>query len=315
MKNDLTFVNITAERGKKAHGFTTVTPEIQIPVTVINGRQDGPLLLITAGIHGGEYPCIETATKLAKEIDPAKINGGVVIINCVNTAAFYARVSYISPLDGKNINRLFPGDPNGTAGDKLAYFLTENYQKRADFYLDLHGGDLHEKLPPYVYRPGVGDETVLQKSYDRARYINAKYMVKSKSTTGAYNSRAILGLPCLLIERGGMGLWSEKEVADYKEDVYNIMAYLGITDKEPVLPKTPRKEMTDVIYLDADVDGMWHCEFDTEEEIKQGQRLGYITDIFGNVIKEYFAEIDGTVLYIATSLAITAGTAIFTYGK
>ena len=53
MKNNLTFVNITAERGKKAHGFTTVTPEIQIPVTVINGRQDGPLLIKTEGIHGG----------------------------------------------------------------------------------------------------------------------------------------------------------------------------------------------------------------------------------------------------------------------
>lgn len=309
-------MNLTAAPGQKVQGMTPVYDVCRLPVTVINGVREGETLLITAGIHGGEYPCIEAATQLAKEIDPEKIKGQVIIINCVNMAGFYDRVSYITPLDGKNLNRLFPGDENGTAGDKIAYFLTENYQKRADYYLDLHGGDIHEKLPPYVYRPGVGENgDALDKAYGMAKYINAKFMVKSKSTTGAYNSRAILGIPSLLIERGCQGVWTGQQVEDYKADVYNVMKYLGIMDGRPVLPAVPAVEMTNVIYLDSDVTGMWHPLADIEEKISKGQKIGYITDIFGNVTKEYFAQYDATVLYIATSLAIAEGTAIITYGN
>lgn len=316
MKKEITYVNLTVAAGQKVQGMTPVYDVCRLPVTVINGAHEGETLLITAGIHGGEYPCIEAATQLAKKINPADVKGQIIIINCVNMAGFYDRVSYISPLDGKNLNRLFPGDESGTAGDRLAYFITENYQKRADYYLDLHGGDIHEKLPPYVYRPGVGENiSALDKAYQMAKYINAEFMVKSKSTTGAYNSRAILGIPSLLIERGCQGVWDQQQVDDYIYDVCNVMKYLGILEGQPVLPAVPAAEMTDVIYLDSDTTGMWHSLADIREKVYRGQKIGYITDIFGNVIKEYFAQFDATILYIATSLAITEGTAIITYGK
>lgn len=97
MKNDITYTNITASAGQKASGLTPVYDICHLPVTVINGTQPGETLLITAGIHGGEYPCIEAATQLAQKINPADVKGQIVIINCVNMAAFYDRVSYISP--------------------------------------------------------------------------------------------------------------------------------------------------------------------------------------------------------------------------
>ena len=311
----ITYKNLTALPGEKAQGFVPVHDAVSLPVTVINGAKPGKTLLITAGIHGGEYPGILTATRLAKDLDPADIQGQVVIINCVNIAAFYSRTSYISPLDGKNLNRLFPGDKNGTRGDKTAYFLTEYFQKKADFYLDLHGGDIHEKLPPYVYCPGVGDDKeALDKALQAAKLINAEYMVISSSTTGAYNSRAILGIPSLLIERGGNGLWSKEEVERYTEDVLNIMAHLGMLNREVKSPAKPAKVITKAEYVDADVSGCWFPMADIRQKIKQGEKIGYITDIFGNVIKEYFAEYDAEILYVATSLAITSGTAIITYG-
>ena len=148
-----------------------------------------------------------------------------------------------------------------------------------------------------------------------AKYINAEFMVKSGSVTGAYNSRAILGIPSLLIERGCQGVWNQQQVDDYIFDVCNVMKYLGIMDGQPVLPSVPATEMTNVIYLDSDTTGMWHPLVDIKEKICAGQKIGYITDIFGNTIREYFAQFDSTVLYIATSLAITEGTAIITYGN
>ena len=316
MKQDFNICGLSPAPGEKISDYVQVGQVCSMPVTVINGAGRGKTLLITAGIHGGEYPGIQTATELAQEVDPGKIRGQIVIVHCVNTAAFYQRVSYISPLDGKNINRLFPGDAGGSAGDQTARFLTENFHKKADFYLDLHGGDIHEKLPPYVYCPSVGeDKRVLETARKAAEYINAEYMVMSTATTGAYNSRAILGIPSLLLERGGQGQWSRRQVDRYKEDVINIMRFLGMVDEKPVLPQKPAVVLQEVVYLDSDLDGCWYACADIREKVEKGQRIGYIRDIFGNVIKEYYAEFDAVVLYVAISLAITKGTRIITYGR
>lgn len=316
MKKDFTICNITVPAGEKVQDNVLVGQVCHMPVTVINGAREGKTLLVTAGIHGGEYPGIQTAIELAKKTDPLSLAGQLVIVHCVNIDAFYRRVSYISPLDGKNLNRLFPGNPCGSAGEQIARFITENFQKKADFYLDLHGGDIHEKLPPYVYCPTVGDDKeALAQAGRAAEYINAEYMVMSAATTGAYNSRAALGIPSLLIERGGQGLWSRAEVDRYIADVENVMRFLGILDGAAVKPEKPAVVLEDVVYLDSDVDGCWYACADIREKVKKGQRIGYIRDIFGNVIKEYRAEFDRVILYRATSLAITKGTRIITYGR
>lgn len=315
MKATLTYQNLSARPGEKVSGYTQIPGGEKLPVTVINGAKEGKTLLISAGIHGGEYPGIQTAVELAAEIDPRQVSGQVVIIHCVNMSGFFARVSYISPLDGKNLNRLFPGDENGSRGDKTVYFITENYIKKADFYLDLHGGDIHEKLPPYVYRPGVGEnEAALETAYEGAKLISAKYMVKSSATTGAYNRRAVLGIPALLVERGFGGKWSRREVDDYKADVINIMRWMGILPGKAKLPRQKAAEICDTVYLDADADGLWYPLAEVDRQVKKGEKIGRICDIFGNVLKEYYAEFDRVVLYAATSLAIEKGTAIITYG-
>lgn len=316
MKEPICFGGISVAAGKKEQGFAPVLDTgYTFPITVINGAFEGKTLLITAGIHGGEYPCIETAIELAQELDPTVLHGQVVIIYPVNVPAFYARLSYILPEDGKNINRLFPGNPEGTIGDKIAYVLTNEYQDKSDFYIDMHGGDIHEYLPPYVYHPGIGEnKEALDYAQEAACVLNAKYKVKSSATTGAYNSCAIRGVPSLLLERGGRGLWSQEEVEAYKADVRNVMRFLKIIDEAVVEPTCQAVEITKAVYLDSTETGCWYPLVGLEEKVKEGQKIGEIKDFFGNVLAEYYAEFDGIVLFLTVSLAICKDDPIITYG-
>jgi predicted deacylase len=317
MKESITFGGITVEPGAKKSGLAKVLDtDYSFPITVINGAKEGKTLLLTAGIHGGEYPCIETAFELAEELNPAELSGQVVIIHPVNIEAYFARISYILPSDQKNINRLFPGDKNGSIGDKIAYVITYEYQMKSDFYIDMHGGDIHETLPPYVYNPGIGDnKECLAYAEEAAKHVlSAKYRVRSVATTGAYNSCAILGVPSLLLEQGGRGLWSKKEVNVYKADIINIMKFLKIYPGEAKLPEKPAKLITKAEYLDSTCSGRWYPMAGLEEKVKAGQVIGIIKDIFGKTLCEVKAKYDSIILFETVSLAINEGDPIITYG-
>jgi len=317
MKNSITYGGITACAGTKEHGYAKVLDTgYEFPITVINGAQEGKTLLITAGIHGGEYPCIETGFELAEELDPKKLSGQVIIIQPVNIEAFFARVSYVLPSDGKNINRLFPGNKDGSVGDKIAYVITNEYQMKSDFYIDMHGGDIHEALPPYVYNPGIGEnKACLAYAEEAAKHVlSAKYRVRSVATTGAYNSCAILGVPSILLERGGCGLWAQDEVDAYKKDIINVMKFLEIYPGEAEMPEVPARLITKAVYLDSDCTGRWYPLVNLEERVKQGQTIGIIKDIFGKTICEVKAEFDAIILFETVSLAISKGDPITTYG-
>ena len=155
MSDTLKVCGLTIERGTKLRTYLPVPDtNVKIPLTIINGDQDGPTLLITAGIHGGEYPGIAAAMELGRDIEPEHVAGCLIMMHPVNIQGFWARREMIVPEDGKNLNRVFPGDPMGTLADKTAYLISNNFFSIADFYVDMHSGDIHESLHPYVYYPG-----------------------------------------------------------------------------------------------------------------------------------------------------------------
>ncbi len=315
MKNTMTYGGLTAAPCTKIQGFVPLGPSGEtIPATLINGAGEGRTVLISSGIHGSEYPGILTAMELARELTPEQINGQLILLHPVNTAAFYERRSYINPVVGENLNRLYPGSPNGSMAEQVAWYMGEEYHKRVDFVIDLHGGDVPEILPPYVYAPGIGDPDVLKASMDAALLVNADYLVKSKSTTGFYNSCAIHGTPAILIERGSQGIWSREEVDAYKADVKNLLVYLGLLKGVVKQPAKKAYMLTNVVFLDAPASGCWMPEVTLGEHVEKGQRLGIITDLFGNTLEEIRAEFDSIVVSFAVSLGIKEGDQLITYG-
>ena len=165
MKKILKVGDLVANQGEKKQGLVYIyNTNTFMPITLINGENEGKTVLITGGIHGGEYPCIQTTIEIASEISPKDVSGNIILIHPVNTQAFKQKVSAIVPEDKKNINRVFPGNREGSIAEKIAFFITNECQSQADFYLDLHGGDLSELVTDFVYYPGIGDEKIIEES-------------------------------------------------------------------------------------------------------------------------------------------------------
>lgn len=317
MKKTLVLGSLIADVCEKKQGFVKIyDSEISIPVTLINGKKDGKTILITAGIHGCEYPGIQTAIELAREINEEEVAGNIIIIHPVNIEAFKSKVSAIVPTDKKNINREFPGDKNGSVSQQIAHFISHQCQSQADFYIDLHGGDLYELATDYVYYPGIGDDEVVSLSREIATMIDTEYMVKSSARTGAYNFAAINGTPSILIERGGRGLWSKEEVIKYKKDIKMILNYLNvIIDSNYENKKKNKVEITNAVYVDSEVDGCWYPNVLPGHRVNEGMIIGEIKDFFGNTIKSYNAKINGVVLYMTMSLSISRDEPLIAYGE
>ena len=316
MAEALNICGLAVERGAKLRTMLPVPDtQIEIPITIINGAADGPTLLVTAGIHGGEYPGIAAAIELGGELEPEHLHGRLIMLHPVNIQGFWARREFIVPEDGKNLNRVFPGRADGTLSEKIAYLISSELFPLADFYVDLHSGDIHESLHPYVYYPGQPTEEVAQKARSVAKVLNVEYMVRSMATGGAYNYAASTGLPSILIERGGTGLCLHEDIEEYKSDLRNILRKLKLL-AEPVKPRRyiPR-DMTDLIYLEAEQTGCWLHNIHSGDFVEEGQVLGRLTDLFGETLTTYYAEQTGIVLYVCPALAAPKSTVLVAYGK
>ncbi len=298
--------------GNKNQGFIEVegTP-VKMPATLIVGAKPGKQILITGGIHGGEYPCIETAIQLAKNINPKEVQGTVLVIHPVNVPAFLAKLQYYGPYDGKNLNRVFPGKATGTVSERIA-FVIHQLQLAADFYIDLHGGDIHESLVPFVIYSNLGGAEITEQSKRASAALGFPYVVGSVSDNGSIGAAAKGGTPGFLAELGQCGRWSNGEVEQYMEATRNVLRSLGVLEgKVNSTEVTYLKKMT---VMNAEHEGCWYAFKNLEEEVKKGDALGEIRDFFGNVLGEYKAEEDGVLLYVVTSLAITKGNPLTAIG-
>ena len=255
-------------------------------------------MLITAGVHAGEYVGIQAAIELAQKLKIEKVTGTVIIIKVLNRPAFEARKGSMGLIDGKNLNREFPGNPDGTEMERLAWAVSQELQPVADYYIDLHSGDDYEKLTPYVYYAGAAAEEVVSFSRQMAEQVDVPYMVKSNvASGGSYNYAASQGIPSILIERGGMGDWTYEEVRSTRRDVRNILCHLGIYQGLKDFRTYYPLDVADIRYQDAEENGLWYPFKKVGDMIQEGDILGEVRDYEGNVKEVSVAEFDGVLLY------------------
>ena len=288
--------------------------QLRLPATVIEGKQKGKTMLISAGIHGAEYIAIETARRLAQTIEPEEVKGTIVILTMANPTASYQFQRFFVPEDGKNLNRVFPGKPDGTLSEQIAYTITEKLQAKADYYIDLHGGDTSEHVMPFVYYNGAAGEEIEKLSAWMAEATDLPVRARSLSTTGAYSSACQRGLPSILIERGGGGRYTEEEVKVYCQDVKNVLIRTGILEGEEI-HTVCQIPVTTATYIDTPEDSFWYPSFQPGECFQEGDCLGILTDVWGERKQEILAEYDGIVLYETTILCVGKGEPLIAYGK
>lgn len=307
----------TVRRGEKYQGdISFANGDIVLPGTIICGKLPGKTMLITGGVHSGEYVGIQACVELGAELQPEKTVGTIVILKVLNRPAFENRAGSLGLSDGKNLNRVFPGNPNGTEMERLAWAITKEVYPKVDYYIDLHSGDDFEALTPYVYYAGKAAQEVTEVSRKMAEQVDVPYMVRSMvSSGGAYNYAASKGIASILLERGGMGAWTSEEVNSDKRDVRNILSSLDMYQIRRDVRNYVPMEVTDVCYQAASEDGLWYPAAKPGDMVAEGALLGTIRDYNGKLRETCRAEYTGVVLYQTGSLQVTEGGPVVAYGR
>lgn len=309
--------DVTVRRGEKYQGdISFANGDIVLPGTIICGKLPGKTMLITGGVHSGEYVGIQACVELGAELQPEKTVGTIVILKVLNRPAFENRAGSLGLSDGKNLNRVFPGNPNGTEMERLAWAITKEVYPKVDYYIDLHSGDDFEALTPYVYYAGKAAQEVTEVSRKMAEQVDVPYMVRSMvSSGGAYNYAASKGIASILLERGGMGAWTSEEVNSDKRDVRNILSSLDMYQIRRDVRNYVPMEVTDVCYQAASEDGLWYPAAKPGDMAAEGALLGTIRDYNGKLRETCRAEYTGVVLYQTCSLQVTEGGPVVAYGR
>lgn len=317
MKNSISFGGLTANPGEIVKKYIILPgTRYKMPVAVVNGVGDGKIMLITASIHGFEYPGIQAAAELVRELDPSQMNGAAVIIPVVNASGFYGRNPYICPDDEnqQNLNRLGPGKPDGTFGERLIYYLEEEYVKKCDFHLDLHSGDATEALLRFCAIGNLEDPEKREFVHRIIHHLDFDYHTQSSGSTEFYNSSAkYAGVPSMMFECGGSGTWNREEVEFEKDSIRRIMQMLEILPGHPAYNHNV-KCIHKQSWIECGETGFFYAMCKVGDEIKEGQKLFEIRDAWGELMQEYFAEHDGKVFILNNTLGVTKGDDAMFYG-
>lgn len=284
-------------------GFTT------IPVTVIKGAKPGPALALTAGVHGYEYPPILALQRLNVKLRA----GTLILVHVANMPSFLGRTVYFSPLDGKNLNRVFPGSEDGTPSERIAHAITTQIIDKCDYLLDLHCGDGNESLRPYVYQTVTGDTALDEQIEGLVAHLGFDHIVIDKNrpkdaAASMYCSNTAItrGKPAVTVESGYLGSTDENSVREILAGVENVLRYLKMIDGKP-------KRVAKPVYLDpaevlnSPATGILYPQVERNAMVKKGQALAHITDFFGKKLATVKAPFAGVVLYVVATPPITEG--------
>lgn len=309
------FCEYEIEPGEKKEIQLPVPQAAPLNVHIFCGSHKGKTLVITAGVHGCEYVGIEAAKRLEQLLDPAQLHGNVILLPLINVKGFLEGRKQLVPDTGgsENLNRAFPGNLDGTLASRMAYVIEQSVYPHADFLIDLHSGDISEALIPLVFYPAAGTAAVNAEALEAAKKLSVPYRVKSTARNGLYSWAVQKQIPAILIERGANGFWSESEVSACLEDIFRIMAHLGI--HKASYPSINQTQIEEAVYEEASSDGFWYPKVLAGQHVRSGELLGCFQNFQGTVSQEICAEFDGTVLYYTTALGVSQGELLIAYGR
>ena len=287
--------------------------------TVVRGAVDGPRLVLMSGVHPAEYPAIEANIRFTRRLDPGRLRGSLVSLPIVDVPAFLSRTPFVCPLDNKNPNRGFPGDPDGTFSDVMDDAIFRAVIAPADYLIDLHGGDLVEALMPFAIYSVTGNEAVDTVSAAMARVFGLPYVVPIRPQPGALGGTSVqaaaaVGIPAITPEAGGNGLLTEPETGMMLDGVSNVLRHLGMLDgavSETVAPI----EIDRFTWLTSPHEGMWYPMVGVGETVRAGQVVGRVANLFGDTLAEITAPSGGDVLFLTSSPAMREGGILLGLGE
>jgi uncharacterized protein len=276
-------------------------------VNVVGEAGEGPHLTVIAGVHGTEYASIAAARALLAELRPAELSGTVTVAPVINLPAFWSRTPFVVPLDGKNLNRSFPGDADGSAAERIAAAVTEALIMGSDYVIDLHAGDLPEALEPFVFydaSPVEGRARELALAYGLGHMV--RQSPDGRTVTGSTSAAAAdLGIPSFTAESGECGILAADAVDRHLRGLRNVLRQLRLLPGEAVAFDRPVEHDGWIWMRTADA-GWWQPAVGTGASVGEGDLLGTVSPLIGGTPTPIIAPAAGVPLFITSSPAVCA---------
>ena len=282
--------------------------DLELPCFEATGEAEGRHLCLLAGIHGCEYSSIAAVVRFMNALDTTQLRGRITAVPIVNMPSFQTRTPFVTPQDEKNLNRCFPGNPDGTFSDALAHHVFTELIEPSDYLLDLHGGDMVEALEPFTL---YNESEVGAEARALAIAYNLPYVVRSApaeapisgTTTSA---AAAAGIPAAIAEAGGRGLLEEAAVQMHLEGLENALRHLKMLPGEVKSPRVDMRGVGRFVWLRSKEEGWWEPNLSAGDEVRAGSSLGTVRTLFGDVTERIAAPDDSVALFVTTSPAIAA---------
>jgi len=251
---------------------------VMIPISVIR-QGPGPCALLTGGNHGDEYEGPVVLQELALTLSASSITGCIIIVPALNYPAFRA-ATRTSPLDQGNMNRSFPGRPNGTVTEKIADFFTRVLVPKADVVLDFHAGGKTLDFIPFAAVHVLEDKTQQAACVAAMRAFNAPYsmLMLEIDSVGMYDTTVEeQGKVFVSTELGGGGTATARSINIARKGVNNLLKHAGILDGAPELQDTIELEMPDDdCFVFSEHGGLIEPLVDLGAVVEQGETLARV---------------------------------------
>ena len=280
---------------------------VTTPVLVVNGAEPGPTLCLTAAVHGDELNGIEMVRRVMHDITPDKLSGAVIGVPIVNVQGFRRGSRYLP--DRRDLNRYFPGNPDGSAAARIAHSFFVNVVAYCDALVDLHTGSFERANLPQI-RADLRNPDVVTLTQG----FGSMVILHSRPAVGTLRHAATeAGIPAVTLEAGGP---SELELNDVKLGVKGIETLLNTlgmikrrrlwSDPEPVYYRSS--------WVRADNGGILLSQVSLGSTVRKGDVLGTITDPMNNARSEVHSPYSGRIIGMARNQVVMPGFAAFHVG-
>jgi predicted deacylase len=308
---------------------------ITVPCTALRGLEDGPTLAITAGCHPMELNGILAAARLGHELDPQKLSGTVLIVHVQNVMGFEFKHGHTSPFDGINMGKSFPignrtveeAGAVSHQGRSLSYTASETIFERvisrANFLIDMHGGELHEWLAPNIEILPIGEPDVDERTRAFARSFgfdtiwevphgSIPEMPTYPGRGSAVREAMQRGIPAVFCEVGSEGRLEESLVD------FTVKAVLNVMRTQQMYPGDAETRRAQVLrgghVLFASRGGLFVNRAKPAQRLNPGQLIGLIVSLRGEVVEEIRAPSEGVLTNTITLGVANPGDMLYVIG-
>lgn len=263
---------------------------LRLPVLIARGKKPGPVVGITAAVHGNELNGIPVIQRLFQEIRVEHLSGTIIGVPVVNVSGFFAGRREFN--DGADLNRQFPGKPQGTSSQVYVHRFLERVVSRFEYLIDLHTANSGRVNSLYVR----ADMTAKVPAW-MARLQLPQIIVHKHGSDGTLRgAAAALGIPAITVEVGNPQLFQQGLIASSIFGIHNVLGHL---DMLPLNEEIPAKEpviCTRSRWLFTDAGGLLEVFPQVADLVKKGELVARLTDVFGDLIREYRAPENSVVI-------------------